>query len=75
MERKHFCDTTNPSRSCCWATRRAEFGNLEELAALRIARYGSEFCRQCGQGYGVDRLTMTVADHDCPLLSDAQRWA
>ena len=71
MERKtyrHFCNTDDPQRSCCWAARKAEFDILKNNDAARIAKYSALSCKDCGKIYRV--ISGIVEDHTCTPLAE-----
>lgn len=71
MERKaykHFCNTDDPQRPCCWAARKAEFDILKNNDAARMTKYGSLSCKDCGKIYRV--VGGIVDDHICTPLAE-----
>ena len=71
MERKaykHFCNTDDPQRPCCWAARKAEFDVLKNNDAARVAKYGTLSCKDCGVIYRV--VDGACEDHVCKPLAE-----
>ena len=80
---KHYCNTDNPQRPCCWAAREKEFAILNKMDDARIAKYGSTSCLNCGREYKIintdevhcNGAAPLVDDHRCKDISDTQMWA
>lgn len=66
--KKHWCNTDDPQRPCCWAARKAEFDVLKNNDAVRKAKYGSLSCGECGKIYRI--VDGVCEDHVCPPLSE-----
>ena len=71
MDRKtyrHFCNTEDPQRPCCWAARKAEFDLLKANDDARRVKYGALSCTECGAIY---RAANGIAeDHACTPLAE-----
>jgi hypothetical protein len=68
---KHWCDSDNPTRPCCWAVREREI-RTDDLtaAAFRAAieqRYGRTQCSDCLRSYEADATEYGIValDHSC----------
>lgn len=70
-DRPHYCNTESPSRPCCWAARKAEFGGMLAADAARTAKYGRSSCKGCGQVYAV--VDGVCEDHVCQGISEFAR--
>ena len=52
-----------------WRARDREDKQLAAMEAARTARYGSQYCKGCGQTYRVDPDTMAAEEHVCTPAS------
>ena len=70
---RHYCDTTSPTRPCCWAARNQELDDLRASDDLRQAKYDALSCPECGKIYRVS--DGVVEDHAavCEPIPD-DRW-
>lgn len=70
MDRKtyrHFCNTEDPQRPCCWAARNAEFAVLKANDDARRAKFGALSCKECGTVYRV--VDGGALDHTCEPMA------